>query len=147
MRCGTIDIEKLEADRDQLWAEALQRYKDKSPWWLDTDELNQLASEEQEARYETGVWDETILTWLDDPTQRTEWDYVAERELPITPFNSTRDSVTITDVLVHAVRKKLEACNQGDRKQVARCLTHAGWTKARKRVGGKSLQFYTRTGR
>jgi predicted P-loop ATPase len=147
VRCGTIDIGKLTTDRDQIWAEALNLYRAEAPWWLDTDELNHLASEEQEARYEPGVWDETILPWLEDPTQRNEWDHVSKHELPISPFNSTRDAVTITDVLVHAVGKKLEACNQGDRNQVARCLTHAGWEQKRKRVNEKSLHFYTRTGR
>ena len=147
VRCGAIDIDALASARDQLWAEALNRYRAGENWWLDSDDLNHLAREEQEARYESGVWDETILTWLEDPTQRDEWDHVAKHELPITPFNSTRDAVTITDVLVHAVGKKLEACNQGDRNQVARCLTHAGWAEARKRVTKKSLQFYTRTGR
>ena len=93
------------------------------------------------------MWDETILTWLEDPTQRNEWDHVAKHEMPITPFNSTRVAVTITDVLVHAVGKKLEACTQADRNQVARCLTHAGWTHKRKRVGDAHLQFYSRAGR
>jgi predicted P-loop ATPase len=123
VRCGAIDIDALARDRDQLWAGALNLYRAGEHWWLDSDELNQLASDEQEARYEPGVWDETILTWLEDPTRRNDWDHVAKHELPITPFNSTRDAVTITDVLVHAVGKKL------DRTQVARCLTHAGWHK------------------
>jgi hypothetical protein len=86
-----------------------------------------------------------LSTWLEDPTQRNEWDPVAKHELPITPFNSTRDAVTITDVLVHAVGKKLEDCTQRDRNRVARCLTHAGWARARKRISNKNLQFYTRT--
>lgn len=147
MRCGTIDIDALARDRDQIWAEALQRYKSGNVWWLNTEELNRLAGEEQEERYEPGVWDEVILAWLEEPTQRNEWDNVAKHELPITPFNSTRDAVTITEVLVHAVGKELKACTQTDRNQVARCLTHAGWTHKRERVGGSSLRFYSRAGR
>jgi predicted P-loop ATPase len=122
----------------------LQRYENGEPWWLDTDELNRLAADEQEQRYEPGVWDDMILTWLESPTQRSEWDGVAKHELPVTRFNSNRDAVTITDVLIHAVGKAIENCTQRDRKQVARCLTHAGWNETRQRVGKSNIRFYER---
>jgi glycine/D-amino acid oxidase-like deaminating enzyme len=51
----------------QLWAEAYHRYRQGEVWWLDTPELNLLASEEQEERYEPGVWDNIILKWAEDP--------------------------------------------------------------------------------
>jgi len=135
--CGVIDVAALEQDRDQLWAEAVLRYQAGDPWWLETEGLNALASEEQDERYEEGVWDATILAWLENPEQRSE-----PNGVPITPFDSSRDAVTVTDILVHAVGKDIKNLSQRDRIQVARCLRHNRWHRVRKRVchdpdGGK----------
>ena len=142
VRCGKIDIDALMRDRAQLWGEALQRYRNGEPWWLDTDELNQLAKDEQEERYETGVWDETILPWLKNPNQRTEYDAGARIDIPVEPFNSSRNAVTVTDILVHAVGKDIEKCTQADRNQVTRCLRHAKWKESRKRAGKTKPRFW-----
>jgi predicted P-loop ATPase len=143
VRCGQILIDDLTRDRDQIWAEAYKRYAADSPWWFDTPDLHAAATDEQERRYDSGVWDEVILTWLDESTQRYEKD--SGNSLPVTPFVSTRDGVTVTDVLLHAIGKPLERCTQADRNQVSRCLIHNGWT--RKQSGSKEHRgtwFYVR---
>ena len=35
VKCGRIDLESLERDRDQLFAEAVARYRKGEAWWLD----------------------------------------------------------------------------------------------------------------
>ena len=50
--CGQIDVDALVRDRDHLWAEAKTRFESGSVWWLDTFDLVQLASDQQDARYE-----------------------------------------------------------------------------------------------
>jgi putative DNA primase/helicase len=147
LRCGRIDIDKLSKDRDQLWAEAYKRYQDAPVWWLDTQELRAAAVSEQDARYDSGVWDDVVLEWLDNPKQRYDSDAAAQ--LPIEPFDSCREQVTITDVLIHAIGKPLERCTQVDRNQVARCLIHDGWKRTQNRSRGplRGKWFYVRPDR
>jgi predicted P-loop ATPase len=49
---GDINIEWLEKNRNQLWAEACVRYKSGEKWWFDpSDAINQQVLDEQTARY------------------------------------------------------------------------------------------------
>jgi putative DNA primase/helicase len=144
VRCGTINIEALTQDRDQLWAEARLLHDEGAHWWLDTQELIEAASREQDDRFAEGVWDDLILAWIDEPQQRYETDGGAQ--LPLEPFDSTRERVTVTDVLVHAIGKSLDRLTQADRNQVARCLVHDGWKRKQDRSRGlmRGKWFYTR---
>ena len=103
--------------------------------------MNAAAREQQELRYDGGVWDEVILAWVEDPKQRYD------AQVPIEPFNSTTDRITITDVLVHAVGKSLDHCTQADKSLVARCLIHAGWERKQEGKGAdRGRWFYVREG-
>lgn len=133
VRCGAIDLDALSADRDLIWAEAYDRYKAGSVWWLETDELNTLAIGEQNQRYSNGPWDDIIMEWAEDPKQRYSRDGASGELLPIEPFDSIAGQVTVTDVLLHAIGKPLHQIAQNDQNQVARCLIHEGWI--RRRIG------------
>jgi predicted P-loop ATPase len=140
VRCGAINIPLLRDDRDQLWAEAFERSKEHESWWLETVALCDLASFEQEDRYSPGQWDSIIEPWLEAPTQRSEFDSATNTWVPVTPFISTRERVTITDILVHAIGKKIDRHSQQDSNAVRRCLVHAAWSPGRDRRG----RFYTK---
>ena len=62
--CGVIDLESLVRDRDQLWAEAVVRFRAGARWWLETPELEALATAEQELRGQVDPWAETVNEWL-----------------------------------------------------------------------------------
>jgi predicted P-loop ATPase len=62
---GDIDLAGVTRDRDQLWAEAVVRFKAAATWWLETPDLEALAAIEQDARYKIDVWQETVEKWLD----------------------------------------------------------------------------------
>jgi predicted P-loop ATPase len=66
--CGTIDIDDLRRDRDQLLAEALVAYNNKEKWWPDPKFESEYASIEQEKRYEPDPWEEPIQEFLDEVT-------------------------------------------------------------------------------
>ena len=65
VRCGRIDIESLKRDRDQLWAEAVVRYRAGAHWWLDSIELNAAATQEQEKRFDADPWHESVAAWVE----------------------------------------------------------------------------------
>ena len=63
---GVIDCHGLEKVRDQLWAEAVHQFKANAPWWLETPQLEALATVEQCARFVIDPWEERIREWLGD---------------------------------------------------------------------------------
>jgi predicted P-loop ATPase len=66
--CGMLDRDGLERDRDELWAEAVFRFKAGAKWWLETPELEALATAEQEARVVVDAWEDDVREWVGDRT-------------------------------------------------------------------------------
>jgi predicted P-loop ATPase len=133
VRCRQIDQEGLRRDRDYLWAEALHHCRAGATWWLDDAEIVQHAIEEQGARYQADVWQEQIAKWLETPAERRD-----EHGHSVAPFNSSRDSVTIADVLHHCIGKRLEMWTQSDKNRISSCLRALGWE--RYKAGSRSAR-------
>jgi Virulence-associated protein E len=64
VKTGVIDIEALKRDRGQLFAEALERYCDATPWWPDREFEARHIQPQQAARYEADTWEEQISEYL-----------------------------------------------------------------------------------
>jgi len=54
-----IDLEGIRKNRDQIWAEAVQRYRDGERWWLEGDE-NTLAQTESAERETSDIWEDAL---------------------------------------------------------------------------------------
>jgi predicted P-loop ATPase len=115
--CGSIDIEALARDRDQLWAEAKQRHSAGEKWWLDTSALVELAAEEQTARYQGDPWEEVIAPWLEVHT-----------------------STSVSEVLEKCLAKPQAQWTQADKNRVGRSLRALGWERYRER-GRERLEW------
>jgi predicted P-loop ATPase len=109
--CGTILIEELGGVRDQLWAEAVFRYRNNAAWWLDSKELTLQAAEQQAERYEGDPWDELISQWIEG-----------------------RDSVSIGQLLGLCLQKEKSQWTQADKNRVGRSLRSMGWRSYRERA-------------
>jgi predicted P-loop ATPase len=133
--CGALDIEGIDRDKDQLWAEAYGRYVKGSKWWLENETLNEEARKEQEKRYEPGVWDDAIETWLENPV-RTDGFQDGDG------YCSGVGAVCVEDILIQCVGKSKKDFTQRDRLTVVRCLTHAGWKGKKERIGERSVTIY-----
>jgi predicted P-loop ATPase len=110
--CSSIDIDGLAAARDQLWAEARDRYTAAEPWWLETDELNCCAAEEQDARYRADPWRPHIREFIGDKASVSVPEVLSELGIAI------KDQTQI-----HANR-------------VAACLKSLGWGRKQMRIRG-----------
>lgn len=134
----TIDLDLLARDKDQLWAEAVIRYEAGEKWWLDSDELNDLATVEQNKRYHTGPLDDLIMAWVDSPEAVTPEDRAK--------LLSTAGKIRSEEVLLYALKIKPDQFTQAKTAaiSVARCLRHHGYTRRQDGTGdtrGKWFYF------
>jgi predicted P-loop ATPase len=104
--CGEIHIEELIRDRDQLWAEARERFRAGEAWWLDTGDLTEQAEEEQSYRCDEDPWQDAMATWVNG-----------------------RTDVSISEVLSLCLEKPRAQWTQTDKTRIARCLTAMGWRR------------------
>ena len=98
---GMIDIEALAHDRDQLWAEAIVRYRGGARWWLETAALETLATAEQRLRFKVDVWTEQVENWIGDKTDVSMRE-VLEGALGLLGANQTRSAeMRIANIFTH----------------------------------------------
>ena len=108
VRCSNILLDVLQRDRDQLWAEAVHHFHNGKRWWLDSDDLIQSASAEQEARYNEDPWEPIISS------------YVYGKEY-----------VTVSEILKYAIEKPEKDWNQQDKNRCAKSLMRLQWERYR----------------
>ena len=106
--CGVIQLEALVRDRNQLWAEAFVRFRCGAPWWLETPELQTLATAEQDARFEVDAWTEKLSEWL-----------------------VGRHDVSVGEVLTGALGITRGSWSQTSQNRVAKILVHHGFEQYR----------------
>jgi Virulence-associated protein E/Bifunctional DNA primase/polymerase, N-terminal len=100
IKAGTIDIEALKRDRDQLFAEAVKLYRDGVRWWPDRDFEREHIMPQQAARYEgDDAWEQPIIDYLMDKTQVTVGQVAKQALFMETPRIGTADQRRITAIL------------------------------------------------
>jgi predicted P-loop ATPase len=102
--CGEINIEGLIADRDQLFAEAVQLYRSGTQWWPERKFEREHIQPEQETRYEGDAWEEPIAQHL-----------------------ATASRTTIGAVAMQALGFKAERIGTADQRRIAAIMTTLGW--------------------
>ena len=113
----SCDADAIARDREQIWAEAVRRYRSGAPWYLDDTEIVQEARVEQDARKSKDEWGAVI----DD-------------------FLAGESETTIGRVLEHCLKVERSKWSQSDQQRVQKHLVRVGWRLRRT----KSARLYVR---
>ncbi len=138
LRCGTIDIAALARDRDQLWAEAVHRFRAGAIWWIDDPALLAEAREEQDRRYQSDAWDDLIEHWLTHEIRTVSDgfpDYGNSRTESV-PRPEPLADVSVGEILEEAIGLEPARWTRGDQMRVSAYLKANGWERYRRRDEG-----------
>ena len=115
VKCSeATDIAGLAAVVEQLWAEAVHRYKAGEKWWIDRDEkIWNLAEDEQKARVAADLWESMVEKSIAGKKQVT--------------VGEIADDMGILTMDRHA----------GTEEKISNILTQLGWERSVGRVNGK----------
>ena len=115
IKCGGIDLVTLKRDRNQLWAEAVHRFRRGEQWHLTAARALD-AAEEQEERRIHDPWEENVDRWLNGRIDKTK-------------------PVTTTDVL-NGLEIEPRDHDKFRAVRVASSLKILGWKRCRVMVDG-----------
>lgn len=124
-----INVDAISAIRDQLWAEAVVRFKRDEKWW---DIPN--ASEHQESSYVGDTWEEIIDRWLIQQSQ--------ELRGPHEPFQFLLGTILESALKIEPGRQ-----TRADQTRAGNAMRRIGWLVERKRLakGANPTRFYVPT--
>lgn len=126
--CGKVLVKMIEADREQLWAEAREMFElIGGVAWQDAQRLGEQAHETHRM---TDSWAEAIEEWLYNPDE-------CDGTSPI-----ARGYVQVRDVLQHALNLDLRNVRRGDELRVSAILREKGLTRKNLRVDGRVLKVW-----
>lgn len=104
-----VDLKTVRAERDQLWAEALARYRKNEPWHLHDPKLLRAAAEEADKRREREPWEKHFRDWLAE-------------------HNRTVKGVTTEELLTKAIGMRKDIQDRSAQTKAGKVLRAIGWT-------------------
>jgi predicted P-loop ATPase len=114
VKTGIIDIEAIKRDRDQLFAEAVVRFREGQPWWPDKDFEREHIVPQQAERYESDAWEDAIAA-----------------------FVRAQSRVTIGQVAREALFIETPRIGTADQRRIAAALELLGWRRLPKNWKGE----------
>jgi predicted P-loop ATPase len=119
VKTGSIDLDALRRDRDQLLAEAVQLFRKGVQWWPDKAFEAKYIKPEQDERYEADPWEAPIADYLSSllPTQM---------------------KVTVSQVAKYALGFVSDArIGTADARRITAILERQGWRRAPRQNSGR----------
>ncbi len=137
VECTKADVERMRIERDQLWAEARERYSRGETWWL-TEDQDKLASEAQEVRQEENPWIYRVAKYLDNlsPTENGgTWGGRRAQQL---------DVVFTSDIFEAFTGRAYMRRDLVEGKNIGNALKTLGWDSKNGPVNGVSCRHWKR---
>ncbi|MDR5654380.1 VapE domain-containing protein [Ruixingdingia sedimenti] len=149
LRCGTIDIAALARDRDQLWAEAVHRFREGAIWWIDDPAILAEAAVAQEARYQADAWDARIDRWLTHDTRSVNRGHAGYEDWQVEEFERPEPicDVSVGEILEGALGIEPAKWTKGDQMRVGAWLKSRDWERYRSGAGVTREWRYRRSQR
>ena len=126
---GKICVSDLKRDRDQLWAEAVHRYKAGASWWIQDEDAAALVLAEQDARYDEHPLAEEVRHYIthtavrdpafEDLTPRVSWEPRPANLSLFFPRDFWRDRFG----------QDASKVNRNEQVAVSRTMQKLGWNK------------------
>lgn len=129
VKIGRMNMDDLKADRDQLWAEAVQLFRAGTEWWVRASESS-LYEAEQDARYIGDAYESKIRDWLNKPDEG----------------GVRKDFVRLDWVMAGALHMDAVKMTLVEQQRVGRIVTKIGWLRERETSGDRDY-FYVRPGK
>lgn len=111
VQVGCVDVQALARDRDQLFAEAVELYRQGEAWWPAAEFEAQHIRPEQDARFEVDAWEQAIAEWMQLLTDDT----------PVTVLRVARGALGFDE----------HKLGTADQRRISAALERLGWVRHR----------------
>jgi predicted P-loop ATPase len=120
INCGRVDVDWIQENREQLFAEAVAAYNAGEQWWITDPEINNQARIEQENRRSVDAWEEPIQAYLEG-----------------------RKRVNMQEILI---KLGIDTHRQGvsEQRRVGKILKALRWKSKVERADGKVVRVWVR---
>jgi predicted P-loop ATPase len=112
VKVGNVDTVSLERDREQLFAEAVFRYRQGIAWWPDSEFEREHIQPEQEGRYEADPWEDIVADWV-----------------------LGKSRVSVTSIAKDALFIDTPRIGTSDQRRISAILQRGGWAAIKDRNG------------
>jgi Virulence-associated protein E-like domain len=129
VKTGEINLDALRRDRDQLFAEAVHRFRSGEDWWPDAEFEKRCIVAEQEARFESDAWEKPIAEFLNRlPDRLDERKRTTILEIAIHALDYEEERPTSKDEVRGTPINRL---TPNDQRRIVAILTHLEWRPKR----------------
>jgi hypothetical protein len=130
VKIGVIKLDYLQQDRDQLFAEAVYRFRKGEQWGPDGEFERNTIADEQETRYEVDVWETPIADFL---ARLPEGDLVQPKrttvlDIAICALDFEEERPTSKD---EPRGTPINRLGTADQRRIVAVLTHLEWVPKR----------------
>lgn len=135
--CKTVNIDYLTANRDQLFAEAVIRFR-RGELHYDVPIGDQM--EQAEQRRHGDSWEQVIERYVfENPNRERDETYWHKRQEPLT-------ELTVNDILQNALDIPPGRWDRGSQMRVSKALQAIGWRRSRRETNGIRRWAYVKVG-